>query len=118
MFFSWILDPSQALVGETAIKPSTNNLLAIKDNWGPSFKVTMELFVNSVQDGCTCIIHFTDDGGDGGKIGRRIPALFLCQYTLQMRTHIGSNDDYGDNTNIESGRWIQISFSQHFSEVR
>ena len=74
-----------------------NNLLAVIPEWGPNYKITFELNVESFANGGNLwgnIFRFTATDVDCCNVGDRIPALFTNSGDfLYLCTNIDDNGD-------------------------
>ena len=102
-----------------------NNLLAVIPEWGPNYKITFELNVESfANDGNLWgnIFRFTATDVDCCNVGDRIPALFTNSGDfLYLCTNI---DDNGDKCVlspvgvVETNTWYFIEYEQKFVEYQ
>ena len=73
--------------------------MAKKRSWGPSFKVSLELYINSFDENWAEVLRLTNTENDYGDVGDRIPAIFARRTdadkagtgTIGIRTQIGDN---------------------------
>ena len=104
----------------SVITPSVNNLLDKLDSWGPLFKISFQLKVNSFGGSPSVrsdqsLLHFTATNTNGyKKAGERIPAVFVfTDGTLGFRTNIGSTPNWHKQVKWDvAGGWQDIEISQ------
>jgi len=87
-------------------KIQSNNLLGVIPEWGPTWKISFDINVQSFDnDGADYgnIFRFTSTDNDCCNIGDRIPALFTRNENVV-------------SPSIETGKWYSFEIKQHFSD--
>ena len=102
------------------ITVSRNNLLETLATWGPSYKISMDLYINSfdgpnLKNGKLAeLIRLTTTNGNCCGIGDRIPAIFTNKRGfIQVGTHIGSNGNKWTNVNLNARSWYKLDLMQY-----
>ena len=102
------------------ITVSRNNLLETLATWGPSYKISMDLYINSfdgpnLKNGKLAeLIRLTTTNGNCCGIGDRIPAIFTDKRGLiQIGTQIGSNGNRWTNVNLNARSWYKLDLMQY-----
>ena len=98
-----------------------NNLLGVLPEWGPTWKISFELNIQSFptfSDVWGNIIRFTSTTNNFPNIGDRIPALFT---NWNNQVHYSTNIDDNGNENafsskIQTGKWYSFEIEQQFSD--
>ena len=86
--------------------------------WGPEFRVTFDLKIHSlVSASWTNVISFKINGGksNSGKMGDRIPAIFLNNKKgfLHFTSGVNRNRNHAFNFNsIKLKKWFSIAIQQ------
>ena len=94
------------------------------DSWGPFFRVSFDLIINSFhQDELSSLLAFRGNGAicDWCKIGDRIPALFLNnkgtgrgrEGEIQLSNTVENSKDYF-HFKIELNHWYNIVIEQNY----
>ena len=88
-------------------------------NWGPQFRVSFDLKINSLdlphRSGWSSVIAFKVDGGAGNmdKIGDRIPAIFSNKRGyLHFANAVNGNRNHVFNFNFKLKKWYSITLEQ------
>ena len=101
--------------------PVKNTEIGRIPSWGPQFRVSFDLKINSYDfgdrgGGWTNVIAFKGNGGksNSGKIGDRIPAIFLNKKGfLHFTNAVNGNRNYVFNFHpIELNKWYSITIEQ------
>jgi len=104
--------------GEITIQQ--NNLLGVIPEWGPAWKISFELNIQSFPSSTLYefIFRFTSTTNDCCDIGDRIPALFTVHDgTILYATNIGDNgNEFAFTPSIQTGKWYSFEIEQHLSE--
>ena len=102
------------------ITVSRNNLLETLATWGPSYKISMDLYINSfdgpnLKNGKLAeLIRLTTTNGNCCGIGDRIPAIFTNKRGfIQVGTQIGSNGNKWTNVNLNARSWYKLDLMQY-----
>ena len=102
------------------ITVSRNNLLETLAMWGPSYKISMDLYINSfdgpnLKNGKLAeLIRLTTTNGNCCGIGDRIPAIFTNKRGfIQVGTQIGSNGNKWTNVNLNARSWYKLDLMQY-----
>ena len=97
--------------------------MAKKRSWGPSFKVSLELYINSFDENWAEVLRLTNTENDFGGDGDRIPAIFARRTdadkkgtgTIGIRTQIG--DNHGEEAYNKDGilekKWYTLELTQY-----
>ena len=110
-------DCEKIIVGGTPIGQS--NLLATIPTWGPTFRLTFDLYIysfdgSSLKDGYAELLRLTTTEADCCSIGDRIPAIFTHKDGyLHIATQIGTNGNEVRNVNLVKRNWHQLELVQH-----
>ena len=110
-------DCEKIIVGGTPIGQS--NLLATIPTWGPTFRLTFDLYIYSfdggnLKDGFAELLRLTVTENDGGSIGDRIPAIFTHKSGhLYIATQIGTNGNFARYEKLVKRKWHQLEFVQY-----
>ena len=91
-----------------------NDQIATIANWGPEYRVKVEVIVHSAHSGWSNILHFTSTGSNCCNIGDRVPAIFLRPGggSLHITNAVGDNGNYWFDHNIEMGKSYEIEIVQ------
>ena len=91
-----------------------NDQIATIANWGPEYRVKVEVIVHSAHSGWSNILHFTSTGSNCCNIGDRVPAIFLRPGggALTITNAVGANGNYHFDYNIEIGKSYYIEMVQ------
>jgi len=94
-----------------------NTLIATIDNWGPEYRVAVDIMVHSagtVNDyGYSSILHCTSSGSDCCNIGARIPAIFYHRSGyFHITSGVNENGNYQVNYNMNLNKWYHIEIVQ------
>ena len=98
-----------------------NTEIATIPRWGPWFRVSFDLKINSYRfgnkGGWSSVIAFKKDGGESnlGKIGDRIPAVFLNKKRGSLHFASGVNGKRNHNfdfISIKLKKWFGIVIEQ------
>ena len=104
----------------------SHNLLTTLPTWGPTFKVSVDIFINSfhgqnLKDGAWAeILRFTNTTNNRGNLGDRLPAVFTHKdgYII-VASQIGDNNNYhigGDSgpghIYLKENTWYKLEISQ------
>eukprot|EP00092_Neocalanus_flemingeri_P021315 GFUD01023102.1.p1 GENE.GFUD01023102.1~~GFUD01023102.1.p1 ORF type:complete len:188 (-),score=16.02 GFUD01023102.1:745-1308(-) len=98
---------------------SQGNLITTLKYIGKEYKVAFDLEINSYGSGWNQVVHFTT-GGDGGKYGQRIPAVFTdgSEY-IQIASAVNGIGNYYENVPIDpqvQEYHIEISQSLYYNK--
>ena len=103
----------------------SHNLLNTLPTWGPAYKVSLDIFINSF-DGPNLaeggwwaeILRFTNTTNNRGNLGDRLPAVFTHKdgYII-VASQIGDNNNYfiGGHIQLKKKTWHKLEITQ-FSE--
>ena len=120
-------DCEKIIVGGTPI--GQGNLLATLPTWGPTFRLTFELYIysfdgNSLKDGYAELLRLTTTDADCCSIGDRIPAIFTHRngnYNgmewngIAIATQIGTNGNEYKYVKLVKRKWHQLALVQYES---
>ena len=88
-------------------------------SWGPQFRVSFDLKINSHvsgNSGWSSVLAFKSDGGasNSRKIGDRIPAIFMFKKGfLHFTSGVNRKRNYNFNFNsIKLSKWYSITIEQ------
>ena len=97
-----------------------NNLLRTIPFFGPEYRISLEVFVNSftvpnMQVGYYAdILHFTSTDGNCCKVGGRIPSIFTRKDNkIAVCTQIGNNGNYHKDLDFVKEKWIKLEIQQY-----
>ena len=106
------------VLGGTIVKKQ--HLLKTLVTWGPTFKISLKLFINSfvghnLQNGNLAeVLRFTTTDNDCCAIGDRIPAIFTHRRGfLQVATHIGADGNKKKNFRLDEKTWYTLEIKQY-----
>ena len=93
--------------------------MATLPTWGPSYRITFELFINSF-DGVNLkngrlaeLLRATTTEGNCCRIGDRIPAVFTDKRGfIQVATQIGNSGSKSKNVNLNEKTWYRLDLMQ------
>ena len=98
-----------------------NNLLRTIPSFGPEYRISLEVFVNSftvphLQVGYYAdILHFTSTDGTCCNVGGRIPSIFTKKGNkISVCTQIGTNGNYQKDFNFAKDEWIKLEIQQYY----
>ena len=91
-----------------------NTLIATIANWGPEYRVEVDIMVHSAGLGYSSILHFTSTGSDCCNVENRVPAIY---YHSDGRLLIASAVNETGNQhiwfkNIDLEKWYHIKIVQ------
>ena len=96
-----------------------NNLLSTLPIWGPSFRISLDLYINSfdgpnLKNGMLAeLLRFTSRDGNCCVIGDRIPAIFTHKRGfIQVATQIGTHGNKVKNVNLIEKTWYRVELVQ------
>ena len=98
-----------------------NNLLATLPSWGPTYKVSFDLYIRSFDaenlgGGVWAeLMRFTATDNHGGSPGDRVPALFTHKNLsiIHVVNQIGSNVNYATNVKLSEKTWYKVELVQY-----
>ena len=98
-----------------------NNLLATLPSWGPTYKVSFDLYIRSFDaenlgGGVWAeLIRFTSTNNHGGSPGDRVPAVFTHKNLsiIHVVNQIGSNVNYATNVKLSEKTWYKVELVQY-----
>ena len=99
---------------------SQGNLVTTLPTWGPSYRITFELYINSF-DGANLkngrlaeLLRLTSTDGNCCAIGDRIPAIFTDKGGfIQVGTQIGNMGNKWKNVNLNEKTWYRLDLMQY-----
>ena len=101
------------------IQISQGNLITTLPTWGPSYRITFELFINSfdgenLKNGKLAeLLRLTTTDGNCCRIGDRIPAIFTDKRGfIQVATQIGNSGSKSKNVNLNEKTWYRLDLMQ------
>ena len=102
------------------IQISQGNLITTLPTWGPSYRITFELYINSF-DGANLkngklaeLLRLTTTDGNCCAIGDRIPAIFTDKGGfIQVGTQIGNMGNKWKNVNLNEKTWYRLDLMQY-----
>ena len=105
----------------TILYPGTsivsNNLLATIPSWGPTFRVTFDLYINSFvegnQYGFSELLRFTATDNNFWSLGDAVPVVLTTQTGIHIVTQIGSNNHWVAQTKLNEKTWYHVELVQH-----
>ena len=94
-----------------------NTEIGALPSWGPEFRISFDLMVNSLSGGTwLSVLSFKRDGGKRniGKIGDRIPGIYLNKKGfLHFASGVNRNRNYKFNfDSIKLKKWYSILIEQ------
>ena len=98
--------------------PIKNTAIGTIASWGPQFRVSFDLKINSLYINWgvwSSVIAFKIDGGVGNsrKIGDRIPAIFLHKNGfLHFTNALNGNKNHVTNFPVKLNKWYSIAVEQ------
>lgn len=110
-------------MGEVPVFLSRNELLATKEEWGPSYVVSFDFFANSWNEAGFHNLFTITEGAKKGAVGTKVPAIYTIFYKkhnqLQIWTDI-SDIQTGTARLAHSGpeKWYNMKIIQSFREVK
>ena len=96
-----------------------SNLLATLPTWGPTFRLTLDLYIHSfagssLNNGLAELVRLTSTDNNCCAIGDRIPAIFTHKSGhLYIATQIGTNGNEATTVNLVKGKWHQLELVQY-----
>ena len=116
--FNFMMPQRWLVLGGTILKKQ--HLLKTLVTWGPTFKISLKLFINSfvghnLQNGNLAeVLRFTTTDNDCCAIGDRIPAIFTTRRGfLQVTTHVGANGNKKKNFRLNEKTWYTLEIKQY-----
>ena len=110
-------DCEKIIVGGTPI--GQGNLLATLPTWGPTFRLTLDLYIHSfagsgLNNGFAELVRLTSTDNNCCAIGDRIPAIFTHKNGhLHIGTQIGSRGNQVKNVNLAKRKWHRLELVQY-----
>ena len=100
-----------------------NNKLKTIPQWGPTYSVSFDIKVNSINPNTTLanVLHFSDFGRDCCEIGDRIPGIWITnesQVLISSSLNDKGNDIVQAEINLKSKFTIDIEQKQVMDLVR
>ena len=123
--FHYFKENPIALVDETTLTPQKNKILITKEQWGPTFEIGLEIFINSfsrVGWKDESVFHFIQSDRCCG-MGNLIPAFNIAgSETSKPLFRICFTDGHKstrrcDDKFIPIQEWIVLNISQYFANV-
>ena len=111
----------EPLVGETPVSISQNNLLATLEEWGPSYVVSLDVFINNWNAAGWYNLLTVTEGAKHSAVGTRVPTVFMVTDSGESKLQIWT--DSSDSAQVwrflpgEEQKWFTLSVSQYFTEV-
>ena len=97
-----------------------NNLVASLPVWGPSYRLTLSVYINSFngknlrQGKWAELLRVTRTNNNCCAIGDRIPAIFINKGGfIQVGTQIGTAGNKWKNVNLNEKRWYKLDIIQY-----
>ena len=98
-----------------------DNLLATLPSWGPTYRVTLSLYINSF-DGDNLLrgkwaelLRFTSTDNNCCAMGDRVPAIFTNKGGfIQVASQLGDNGNRWRNVFLEEKTWYSLEILQFF----
>ena len=100
-----------------------NNLIGTAEHWGPEFKITVDIKINSFLKQSTKVLEifrFASVEGNCCEIGQRLPALFswFQNNTFHLTTNIGTEGNtWFDLPGFQEKKWYNFKIVQTEIEV-
>ena len=96
-----------------------NNLLAVIPEWGPNYKITFDLLIESFANGGNFwgnVFHFTATGDNCCEMGDRVPALWTNEGKfLYLCFNKGDDGNFCQQSpEIETNKWFSLEYEQKF----
>merc|ERR1719300_2313808 len=110
-------------VTDVPINVKKGQLLAVIPEWGPNFRISFDLNINSMyssrSDGWANVLHFTATGKDCCSLGDRVPALFTNAQlnTVSFMSNVDHNGNFQKGTphgTFPTNTWCKIKIEQKF----
>ena len=96
------------------------NLLATLPNWGPLFRVSLSLYINSFDGDNLArgqfaeVLRVTSSDNNCCRVGDRIPAVFTHKNGfIQVVTQIDRNGNKVKNVNLNEKTWYDLELVQY-----
>jgi len=90
-----------------------NNQIATIANFGPEYRVAVDIMVHSASSVWNSILRFTSTGGDCCNVGDRIPAIFYNSGGhLLIESAVNERGNYGPTYGIDLEEWYHIEIFQ------
>ena len=96
-----------------------DNFIGTIASWGPTFMVTLQLYINSFDTTAEAaeILRFTTTCGDCCNVGDRIPALWTHREgSIYFTTQIDENNNYYRHKSVKKKKNIWIKLIQQKDE--
>ena len=100
----------------------SHNLVTSLPTWGPAFKVSLDIFINSfdgqnLQHGVYAeVLRFTNTTNDCCDLGDRIPSVFTHKDGyINVASQIGDNNNYYGNYgngSLKEKTWYKLEIAQ------
>ena len=97
-----------------------NNLLSTLPIWGPSFRISLDLYINSfdgpnLKNGMLAeLLRFTSRDGNCCAVGDRIPAVFTDKRGfIQVATQLGNAGNKWRNVKLSQKTWHRLDILQY-----
>ena len=96
-----------------------DNLLATLPTWGPTFRLTLDLYIHSFDGrslnyGFAELLRLTSTESECCAIGDRIPAIFTHRSgNLHIATQIGYNGNTFTDLKLVKRKWHQLELVQY-----
>ena len=100
-----------------------NNLIGTAEHWGPEFKITVDIKINSFLKQSTKVLEifrFASVEGNCCEIGQRLPALFswFKNNTFHLTSNIGTEGNtWFDLPGFQEKKWYNFKIVQTEIEV-
>ena len=100
-----------------------NNLIGTAEHWGPEFKITVDIKINSFLKQSTKVLEifrFASVEGNCCEIGQRLPALFswFKNNTFHLTSNIGTKGNtWFDLPGFQEKKWYNFKIVQTEIEV-
>ena len=100
---------------EFFIDPEVNQdkLVAELPEWGPTYRVSFEMKINSLPSGWGEVLRVTSTDNNAGGVGDRFPAFFInTNGYIHICTQIGSTINQCKNIDMNEGTWYELDLRQ------
>ena len=111
---------SGVIVGNDPYQIGVSRKLQMFENWGPSFFISVDVYINSwITDHERVLFVFNDGSGLCCEAGQRVPFVGTSSSnTLTFRAPIGTNTNYKWEINgIPTQQWFNLIITQYENQV-
>ena len=95
-----------------ALNIKKDQLIHTFQNWGPKYKVELDITFWKQDGNWKNVFHFTTDG-DCCNLGQRIPFLGVVSNNFRIGSSVNDNANYEIDFNFELGKFYNIIIEQY-----